>query len=133
MRYPAGAAKKIARSLDTLKKQLTQSGKEVFIYELLQNANDYPRRTKIDGKIQPLPVDVEFHITENYLTFEHTGEYFNPKNIAAICDINDGEKSDNTEAIGSKVLVLRPFSLTTTMFSSILVITHSGSTSLLRM
>ena len=30
MRYPAGAAKKIARSLDTLKKQLTQSGKEVF-------------------------------------------------------------------------------------------------------
>ena len=102
MRYPAGAAKKIARSLDTLKKQLTQSGKEVFIYELLQNANDYPRRTKIDGKIQPLPVDVEFHITENYLTFEHTGEYFNPKNIAAICDINDGEKSDNTEAIGYK-------------------------------
>lgn len=102
MRYPAGAAKKIARSLDTFKKQLTQSGKEVFIYELLQNANDYPRRTKIDGKIQPLPVDVEFHITENYLTFEHTGEYFNPKNIAAICDINDGEKSDNTEAIGYK-------------------------------
>ncbi|WP_368322010.1 sacsin N-terminal ATP-binding-like domain-containing protein, partial [Parabacteroides distasonis] len=102
MRYPAGAAKKIARSLDTLKKQLTQSGKEVFIYELLQNANDYPLRTKIDGKIQPLPVDVEFHITENYLTFEHTGEYFNPKNIAAICDINDGEKSDNTEAIGYK-------------------------------
>ena len=102
MRYPAGAAKKIARSLDTLKKQLTQSGKEVFIYELLQNANDYPRRTKIAGKIQLLPVDVEFHITENYLTFEHTGEYFNPKNIAAICDINDGEKSDNTEAIGYK-------------------------------
>lgn len=102
MRYPAGAAKKITRSLDTLKKQLTQSGKEVFIYELLQNANDYPRRIKIDGKIQPLPVDVEFHITENYLTFEHTGEYFNPKNIAAICDINDGEKSNNTEAIGYK-------------------------------
>ena len=102
MRYPAGAAKKITRSLDTLKKQLTQSGKEVFIYELLQNANDNPRRIKIDGKIQPLPIDVEFHITENYLTFEHTGEYFNPKNIAAICDINDGEKSNNTEAIGYK-------------------------------
>ena len=50
MRYPAGAAKKIARSLDTLKKQLTQSGKEVFIYELLQNANDYPRHDKIYGE-----------------------------------------------------------------------------------
>lgn len=99
MRYPAGAAKKIARSLDTLKKQLTQSGKEVFIYELLQNANDYPRR---DGKYQVLPVEVEFHITENHLIFQHTGEYFNPKNIAAICDINAEEKADNTEAIGYK-------------------------------
>ena len=28
--------------------------------------------------------------------------YKNPKNIAAICDINDGEKSDNVEAIGYK-------------------------------
>ena len=102
MRYPAGAAKKIARSLDTLKKQLTQSGKEVFIYELLQNANDYPRHGKVDGRYQALPVEVEFHITKNYLTFLHTGEYFNPKNIAAICDINDGEKADNTEAIGYK-------------------------------
>lgn len=102
MRYPAGAAKKIARSLDTLKKQLTQSGKEVFIYELLQNANDYPRRRRVGQKSIAIPVEVEFHITENYLTFQHTGEYFNPKNIAAICDINDGEKSDNTEAIGYK-------------------------------
>ena len=102
MRYPAGAAKKIARSLDTLKKQLTQSGKEVFIYELLQNANDYPRHVKIAGEDKVLSVEVEFHIAKNYLTFEHTGEYFNPKNIAAICDINDGEKADNTEAIGYK-------------------------------
>ena len=102
MRYPAGAAKKIARSLDTLKKQLTQSGKDVFIYELLQNANDYPHHAKIAGEYKVLPVEVEFHIAENYLTFEHTGEYFNPKNIAAICDINDGEKVDNSEAIGYK-------------------------------
>lgn len=102
MRYPAGAAKKITRSLDTLKKQLTQSGKEVFIYELLQNANDNPRYTIINDEYQSLPVDVEFHLTKNYLIFQHTGEYFNPKNIAAICDINDGEKADNTEAIGYK-------------------------------
>ena len=102
MRYSAGAAKKITRSLDTLKKQLTQSGKEVFIYELLQNANDYPRHTIINDKYQSLPVDVEFHLTKNYLIFQHTGEYFNPKNIAAICDINDGEKADNAEAIGYK-------------------------------
>ena len=42
--YPASAAKKITATLDTLNKQLTQSGKEVFIYELLQNANDYPQK-----------------------------------------------------------------------------------------
>ena len=102
MRYPAGAANKIARSLDTLKKQLTQSGKEVFIYELLQNANDYPRHDRINGKTRTLPVEVEFYITDNYLIFQHTGDYFNPRNIAAICDINGGEKADNTEAIGYK-------------------------------
>ena len=49
-----------------------------------------------------IPVDVEFYITDKYLIFKHSGEYFNPKNIAAICDINDGEKSDNIEAIGYK-------------------------------
>ena len=102
MSYPAGAAKKIVRSLDTLEKQLTQSGKEVFIYELLQNANDYPRHTKINGEDHPLPVEVEFHITDNHLIFQHSGDYFNPKNIAAICDINDGEKADNKKAIGYK-------------------------------
>jgi len=96
--YPASASEKIVNTLDTLKNQLTASGKEVFIYELLQNANDYPQ--KIAGKKQP--VDVEFHITDNYLVFQHSGDYFDAKNIAAICSINDKEKTDNSEAIGYK-------------------------------
>lgn len=96
--YPASASEKIVNTLDTLKNQLTASGKEVFIYELLQNANDYPQ--KRDGKKQP--VDVEFHITDNYLIFQHSGDYFDAKNIAAICSINDKEKTDNAEAIGYK-------------------------------
>lgn len=100
--FSANAARKITRTLDTLNKQLTQSGKEVFIYELLQNANDYPRKTKTGDTSISLPVDVEFHITSDYLIFQHTGEYFNAKNIAAICDINDGEKAENVEAIGYK-------------------------------
>lgn len=102
MRYPAGAAQKISRSLDTLRKQLTQSGKEVFIYELLQNANDYPRVKNNGDEVLKLPVEVEFHITKDYLVFEHTGRYFNPRNIAAICDINAQEKSDKEDAIGYK-------------------------------
>ncbi|GAP70549.1 hypothetical protein BA6E_124364 [Bacteroidales bacterium 6E] len=101
-RYTAKAARQSTSSLETLNKQLTQSGKEVFIYELLQNANDYPKRSSDGDNYIPVPVDVEFHITSSFLTFQHTGEYFNPKNIAAICDINDGEKSDNVEAIGYK-------------------------------
>ena len=96
--YPPSASEKIVNTLDTLKNQLTASGKEVFIYELLQNANEYPQ--KVNGKKQP--VDVEFHLTDNYLVFQHSGDYFDAKNIAAICSINDKEKTDNAEAIGYK-------------------------------
>ncbi|SKC41959.1 hypothetical protein SAMN06298215_0773 [Bacteroidales bacterium WCE2008] len=99
IRYSASASKKSTGFVDTLKKQLTQSGKEVFIYELLQNANDYPQRNR-DRSI--IPVDVEFHLTVQYLIFQHTGDYFNARNVAAICDINDGEKTENQEAIGYK-------------------------------
>ena len=106
--YSLDAAKKITSSLDTLSKQLTQSGKEVFIYELLQNANDYPQRQS-DGS--QAMVDVEFHITDEFLTFQHTGAYFNAKNVAAICNINDGEKTENVEAIGYKGIGFKTVSL----------------------
>ena len=82
-----------ANFLDTLSKQL--SAKEsTFIYELLQNANDYP----VDG----VPVDVEFHITDKYLVFMHSGDYFNVRNISGICGINEKEKTANIKAIGYK-------------------------------
>lgn len=98
MNYPPGAGQKIVKMLDTLKNQLTASGKEIFIYELLQNANDYPQIN--DGNKQP--VDVEFHITLTSLVFMHTGASFNEKNIAAICSINDKEKDTNRDTIGYK-------------------------------
>lgn len=98
MNYPPGAGQKIVKMLDTLKTQLTASGKEIFIYELLQNANDYP--ATIDKVKQQ--VDVEFHLTLSSLIFMHSGAVFNEKNIAAICSINDKEKDDNKEAIGYK-------------------------------
>ena len=97
--YPGSASQIIVKTLDTLKNQLTASGKEIFIYELLQNANDYPCKDREGNKI---PVSVEFRLTENYLIFQHSGAYFSPRNIAAICNINDKEKTDNTEAIGYK-------------------------------
>ncbi len=79
--------------LDTLSKQL--SAKEsTFVYELLQNANDYP----VEGQ----KVDVEFHITDNYLLFLHSGDKFNVRNISGICGINEKEKVANKRTIGYK-------------------------------
>ncbi|WP_285827064.1 hypothetical protein [Bacteroides acidifaciens] len=98
MAYPPGAAEKAVKTIDILRNQLTASGKEIFIYELLQNANDYP--LVIDGKKQM--VDVEFHITRDHLFFLHSGRMFNERNVAAICGFNDREKTANSEAIGYK-------------------------------
>lgn len=95
---PAGSGDRDVKMIETLKSQLTASGKEIFIYELLQNANDYPQ--KVNGKT--VPVKVEFHILNEYLVFMHSGAKFNERNIAAICNINDKEKSDNPNAIGYK-------------------------------
>lgn len=93
--------------LDTLSKQL--SAKEsTFIYELLQNASDYP----MDGS----PVDVEFRILDNYLVFMHSGAYFNVRNISGICGINEKEKSANKKLSDIKGLVSRQFFSITTTF-----------------
>lgn len=82
-----------ANFLDTLSKQL--SAKEsTFIYELLQNANDYP--------VEGVPVDVEFHITDKYLVSMHSGDFFNVRNISGICGINEKEKTANIKTIGYK-------------------------------
>lgn len=65
-----------------------------YIYELLQNANDYPHAVE--------HVHVKFILTEHYLFFMHTGECFNLRNIVGISSINQGEKKKNTETIGYK-------------------------------
>jgi hypothetical protein len=65
-----------------------------YIYELLQNANDYPYKKD--------EVEVKFILTDHYLFFLHSGDYFNLKNIVGISSINQGEKAKNTETIGYK-------------------------------
>ena len=79
--------------LDTLSKQLS-ARESTFVYELLQNANDYP----VEGR----SVDVEFHITDNYLLFLHSGDKFNVRNISGICGINEKDKVANKKTIGYK-------------------------------
>ena len=95
MNLAPGSAKTNHQLLDTLTKQLTANGEEIFIYELLQNANDYPYQ-------KGLEVDVEIKLTENYLLFRHTGAEFSPKNVAALCNANDKDKTANPDAIGYK-------------------------------
>lgn len=79
--------------LDTLSKQLSAKD-STFIYELLQNADDYPEEEE--------PVDVEFHITDHYLIFLHSGAKFNIRNISGICGVNEKEKTANKKTIGYK-------------------------------
>lgn len=79
--------------------QLTASSDGTFIYELLQNANDYPIEDA-DGNVTP--VDVEFHITSDYLIYRHSGDFFSPRNIAAISKLAAGEKKAVKNAIGYK-------------------------------
>lgn len=65
-----------------------------YIYELLQNANDYPHKGE--------HVNVKFILTDHYLFFMHSGAYFNLRNVVGISSINQGEKKKNTETIGYK-------------------------------
>lgn len=68
--------------------------KQTYIYELLQNANDYPYNNE--------NVSVQFIVSDHYLFFFHTGAYFNLRNIVGISSINQGEKARNTDTIGYK-------------------------------
>ena len=90
---PGGAIEEMKNTYDMLGKQLAEAGDDVFIYELLQNANDYPHDDT---------VDVEIRIEDDCLTFSHTGETFTAGNVAAICTINYRDKSDNPNVIGYK-------------------------------
>ena len=65
-----------------------------YIYELLQNANDYP----YNGE----HVQVKFILSDHYLFFMHSGACFNLRNVVGISSINQGEKKKNTETIGYK-------------------------------
>ena len=65
-----------------------------YIYELLQNADDYPH----EGE----HVQVKFILTDHYLFFMHSGACFNLRNVVGISSINQGEKKKNTETIGYK-------------------------------
>ena len=68
---------------------------ETFIFELLQNADDYPDKQK--GR-----VIVSFKIVEEHLVFQHNGLPFSANNVRALCSVDAGDKDYDFEKIGYK-------------------------------
>lgn len=85
--------------MKTIINELTASSDGTFIYELLQNANDYPEEVSENIYAN---VDVEFCLTDNYLICRHNGKYFTARDIAGVCKTGDGSKSKKKNAIGYK-------------------------------
>lgn len=92
-------ASQMERNMKMISSQLTSSSEGTFIYELLQNANDYPTKDALGNDV---PVIVEFRLINDYLLYRHTGDYFSPRNVAAICKVHDGDKEHKKNAIGYK-------------------------------
>lgn len=85
--------------IETNRINISGQDRNTFIYELLQNANDYPQKDSNGNKI---PVHVEFEFEGDYLYFRHTGAKFSVQNVLGICGIGEKEKIDNIETIGYK-------------------------------
>ena len=86
-------------AMETISSELMASSDGTFIYELLQNANDYPIK---DPEGNSIPVEVEFHMTDKCLICRHSGSQFTPRDVASICSIGNGSKTKNKNAIGYK-------------------------------
>ena len=74
----------------------TNKKPETFIFELLQNADDYPD-PKNDGH-----VDVVFRISEDYLFLSHNGLPFQKNNVLALCSVAAGDKEQDINKTGFK-------------------------------
>lgn len=85
----------LAKALNSIQREINKSP-ETFIFELLQNASDYPDKAK-DYKVY-----ASFKVTENYLLFCHSGAEFKVNNVHSICSINESDKSDLLDKIGFK-------------------------------
>ena len=77
-------------AMETISLELMASSDGTFIYELLQNANDYPIKGQNDKVV---PVEVEFRLTDKYLICRHSGAQFTPRDVGGICSIGSGSKT----------------------------------------
>ena len=69
---------------------------ETFVYELIQNADDYPNDKSCKN------TEMTFRITDNFLVLAHNGSAFNKNNVRAISTIGDPDKRGQIDTIGYK-------------------------------
>lgn len=65
-----------------------------FIFELIQNADDMPRKG--------IPVDIRIFLTQNHLLFLHNGKFFDREDVKAICDAAKSTKAKDVTQTGYK-------------------------------
>ncbi|MDC1266922.1 hypothetical protein N8Z75_02985, partial [Crocinitomicaceae bacterium] len=68
---------------------------DTFIFELIQNADDYPQ---YEGS----GLEITFDLKENSLVLKHNGGAFDLQNAVAICSVNSKDKKAAENKIGFK-------------------------------
>ena len=86
-------AKNLANSLRNFQIEL-YTKTERFIFELLQNADDFPQNG--------LPVEVHFTALQENILVYHNGRPFSQRDVESICSIGDSAKSKDVSATGYK-------------------------------
>lgn len=90
---PEGIAGNLMRAIETISIDINTEP-TTFIFELIQNADDYPNSEN--------NVSIIFQITNSNLIIKHNGSKFEVNNTVALCGVNEGDKREDKTKIGFK-------------------------------
>ena len=82
------------KSLDLLLNDINKKP-DTFVFELIQNADDYPNPNQDNTAIK-------FTITKDHLVLSHNGLEFTETNVKAISSVGSDDKKDKEDKIGFK-------------------------------
>ena len=88
-------AKNLARSLQVFEVEMYTEA-ERFIFELLQNADDFPDESQGNS------VSVDFIVLNENILIQHNGRVFDERDVKSICSIADSSKAQNEKTTGYK-------------------------------
>jgi hypothetical protein len=90
---PESIAGNLMRAIETISIDINTEP-TTFIFELIQNADDYPNPEK--------NVSITFKIDNSHLIIKHNGSNFEVNNTVALCGVNEGDKREDANKIGFK-------------------------------